>query len=102
MDERRAFPRIKTDERVCRVGQEGDAANSNNFAISDINHAGLCFISPQEIQPGTILKLHLSLPFSYQPELRLYHLAKVMYCNREGDGERFRIGCYNVHPNKRG
>lgn len=95
MEERRSYARVKTDERVtCRVRQENATANLNNLAVTDISPAGLCFISGQEIPRGTTLKMQLSLPFSYQPDPELYHLAKVAHCDRASEAKKFKIGCY--------
>jgi len=103
MEERRFYSRVKTDKKViCRINKESEVARRDSLAVTDISPAGLCFISGEEISKDTVLKLQMSFPCVYPPDPELYNSVKVAHCDKDINSNKFKIGGYYIHPNKRG
>jgi len=103
MEERRFYSRVKTDARfTCRVNKESEVVHPDSLAVTDLSPAGLCFISSEEISKDTVLKLQMSFPCVYPPDPELYNSVKVAHCDKDINSNKFKIGGYYIHPNKRG
>lgn len=99
---RRRWARIRVPNEkmiTCRISEPRELAGDTEFLISDINVAGIAFFTNKEIEK-TNLKLLVKFPFSSFNEASMVW-GKVVYCNKVGDSQKYRVGICYVRQKKR-
>ncbi len=99
---RRKWARINVPNEkmiTCKISEPLEYSSNSEFLINDINMAGIAFSSNREIKKK-ILKLLVKFPFTTFNEASTVW-GKVIYCNKIGDTEKYRVGISYFRPNKR-
>ena len=89
-ENRRRFPRLKEacEIRFRRVEGEGLAVPKAESLTRDISEGGVCFTVDQELPPGSLLAVELSIP-DFKSDV--VALGRSVWCDPV-DAGRFEIG----------
>jgi hypothetical protein len=98
---RRRWMRIRVPNEkmiTCKIAEPEQLAGDKEFLINDINVAGISFFCDKEIGK-VILKILVKFPFTTFNEASTVW-GKVVYCNKVGDLDKFRVGISYVRHKK--
>jgi hypothetical protein len=99
---RRRWARIRVPNEkmiTCRISAPEELAGDTEFLISDINVAGIAFFTNKALEKIN-LKLMVKFPFTSFNEASTVW-GKVVYCNKVGDSQKYRVGiCYVRHKKR--
>ncbi len=98
---RRHWARIRVPNEkmiTCKIAEPSEFSGEKEFLIDDINVAGIAFFCNKQIAKS-VLKLYVKFPFTTFNEASTVW-GKVVYCNRLGDTERYRVGISYVRHKK--
>ena len=99
---RRRWARIRVPNEkmiTCKIAEPKEFAGDSEFLVNDINVGGLAFFA-NKIIADSYLKLLIRFPFTSFHEASTVW-GKVVYCNKIGDSQKYRVGICYVRPNKR-
>lgn len=99
---RRRWARVKVPNQkmiTCKIAEPRPAAGDTEYLVNDINVGGLAFFTNKEVEK-TMVKLLVRFPFTTFSEASTVW-GKVVYCNKFGDQEKFRVGISYQRQKKR-